>query len=139
VLAQKRLPYDAGSIVEMPARGEAVLSGTRSVKLAQLQPRVKFPDFTFDSLWRRLGLDEGAGERTHTGIDPDDKPAMEADVARAELLALCESNGWAPQDVAAEYADLANGAPLRDATNAAAIRTFTDDIVKRRTTESEAA
>lgn len=131
ILAQKRLPYDVGAIVEMPSRGEAWLTGVRSVKLAQAQPRVKLPDFTVDALWRKLGLaDEPAGHRTFAAIDPDDKPAAAAETAREELRALCEERGWEPAKVAAAFADLSEGVALRDSRNPLAIRAFTEQLKK---------
>jgi len=131
ILAQKRLPYDVGNIIEMPERGQAYLTGVRSVKLAQLAPRVEFKDFSFDTLWRRLGLDGDVGDRTHTGIDPDDKPAAEADLARAELKELSEQHGWDLNTVAAEWAAQTDGQQLKDARNAAAIRTFGAELLEQ--------
>lgn len=126
IQAQKRLPFDVGAIVEMPVLGETYLSGVRSVKLAQLDPRVKLPKFSMDELWRRLGLaDEPVGQRTYSAIDPEDKPALAAEVARQELRSLCESNGWDLAEVAATYAVESDGLALKDATSAPAIRAFT--------------
>lgn len=125
IQAQKRLPFDVGAIVEMPALGETYLSGVRSVKLAQMQPRVVFKDFKMDTLWRRLGLaDEPVGHRDYSAIDPDDKPALAAERAREELRALAAENGWDPVDIVAAYADQAGGMALKDATSAPAIRAF---------------
>lgn len=131
VLAQKRLPYDVGSIVEMPARGEAWLTGTRSVKLSQMQPRVKFPDFTFDALWRRLGLADGdVGTRVHSGLDVDDHPMLEADQARVELGGLCDEHGWDRKDVAALWLAQTEDEPLHLSANAAAINEFGAELLK---------
>jgi len=128
ILAQKSLPFDVDAIVEMPALGETYLSGVRSVKLASLEPRVVFKDFTVDLLWRRLGLaDAPVGQRTHSTIDPADKPAAEADVARVELGALCEERGWRKEDVAALWFTQADS-KLSDCANAAAIRAFADEL-----------
>lgn len=129
ILAQKRLPNDAGAIVEMPARGQAFLTGVRSVKFAQMQPRVEMKDFTVDGLWRKLGLaDAPVGHRTHALIDPDDKPAAAAEKARDELRALCEENGWDLAVIASLYLEVSEGTPLKDARNAPAIRKFTADL-----------
>lgn len=129
ILAQKRLPFDVGNIIEMPSRGETYLTGVRSVKLSQLAPRVEFKDFTFDLLWRRLGLEDGAGARTHTGIDRDDKPAIAAEAARQDLRTICEKNGWDLSGVAARYLDESEGTSLKDATSAPAIRAFTTRLL----------
>lgn len=127
IQAQKRLGFDVGAIVEMLAVGETYLSGVRSVKLASLDPRVKFTNFSMDLLWRRLGLEEPAGPRIHSGIDPDDKPAAEAEVARAELRAFCAERGWEGEVVAALWLAQADS-PLKTCTNAAAIRTFAEEL-----------
>jgi hypothetical protein len=131
ILAQKRLPFDVGNIVEMPARGETYLTGVRSVKLSQLAPRVEFKNFAFDTLWRRLGLDGDVGPRTHTGIDVEDKPALDADQARIELGALCDANGWNKAEIAAEWAATSDVA-LAKSTNAQAIRAFAAEQVTAR-------
>jgi hypothetical protein len=137
VQAQKMLPFDVGAVVEMPAKGETYLTGVRSVKLAGLEPRVKFTDFKVDTLWRRLGLEAGAGKRTHTGIDAADKPSQEADSARAELAALCDEHGWDKAEIVREWAALSDVA-LKDATSAAAIRAFTVELLAARAPKAAA-
>ncbi len=65
VSAEKSLPFDVGAVIEMPVRGEAYITGVRSVKL-QLPERLLVKDFTIDGLWRKLGLHEvEIGDRTH--------------------------------------------------------------------------
>jgi len=127
IQAQKRLPFDVSAIVEMPALGETYLTGTRSVKLAGQEPRVKLPNFTVHDLWCRMGLDATVGNRTHSGIDPDDTPAVEAEQARQELGELCERKGWPKEAVAALWLTTAD-TPLKACANAAAIRTFTKEL-----------
>lgn len=142
VKAEKSLPYDVGAIVEMPQLGESYLVGVRSLRFKPDESgRTEYKPFTVDKLWRDLGLDgkDATSPRHHAEIDPTDKPAAEADLARAELLALCESKGWEPRVIAAEYADRANGAALKDAHSAAAIRAFTDDLSKNWPPKKEAA
>lgn len=125
VKAEKSLPYDAGCIVEMPARGETYLTGVRSLRFkpAPNNPeRTEYKPFTVDKLWRDLGLTDAVGERSHSTIDPEDKPATEAEAARGELRALCEKHGWDLAEVAAEF-EQANGIAVRVAA-AAVIREF---------------
>lgn len=56
VKAQKNLPFDVDGVIEMPARGEAWMSGVRSIRY-QLMERTRLgSDWTFDWLWRALGL-----------------------------------------------------------------------------------
>lgn len=126
IKAEKTLPFDVGAIVEMRARGDNWITGVRSVKYPLKEPRVEFPDFTVEGLWTRLGLtDKGAtAHRTHSGIDAEDKPLQAAAVARDELRAFAEAEGWDLDAVAAAYADRAGGMALKDATSAPAIRAF---------------
>lgn len=119
VKAEKSLPYDVGCIVEMPRRGETFLAGVRSLRFKPdpANPdRTKYDEFTVEKLWRDLGLADGAGVRSHSGIDPEDKPAAEAEQARTDLSALCDEKGWDKRAVAAEFLNRSGGIPLKDAT-----------------------
>lgn len=58
VKGEKGLPYDVDGIIELPERGKAYLNGVRS-PIIQLSGREEFPNFSFDALWRRMGLAEG--------------------------------------------------------------------------------
>lgn len=130
VKAQKALPSEVDAIVELPERGRAVLTGVRSLRWTDHEARFEYPDFTVDALWRRLGLAEkgATSERRHSSVDAVDKPTVEADQARAELLDLCKRLGLDPGRVAAEYERQSDGIALRDATAAAAIRAFAAEI-----------
>jgi hypothetical protein len=137
VKAQKSLPYDAGAIVELPARGEAWLTGVRSVRAPQTADRVKLDDFTVDKLWRHLGLDveDATSARQHsaTVVDPahvDDT----ADDARTALRAACEAAGRDLGAVAALY-EARHGISVRDETDPEPIRALAAEI----TTPVEAA
>lgn len=57
IKTQKNLPYDVDAIVEMPTRGQAILTGVRSVTY-DFPERAEIPNFTVDGLWRNLGLDK---------------------------------------------------------------------------------
>lgn len=59
IKAEKNLPFDAGAIVEMRARGEYYLTGVRSLKFKP-EPgvAVPYPDFTVEKLWSDLGVTE---------------------------------------------------------------------------------
>lgn len=115
ILAHKSLPFDVDAIVELSAPGHAVVTGVRSVKLAGLDKRTEFTDFTVDKLLRALGVEQG-GERSHSAIDPDDKPAQEAEQERARLLELLGEKGWDGKKVAATFADRSGGLPIKEAT-----------------------
>lgn len=144
VKAEKSLPYDVGAIVQMPRRGETYLTGVRSLRFKPdpNQPdRTEYKAFTVDKLWRDLGLGEkdAAGERHHSGIDPTDQPAQEADAARSELLAACNEHGWDPKQIAARYLEESQGTALKDATAAEAIRAFTQELLAEHQKRQEAA
>lgn len=119
VKAEKSLPYDVGVTVELPRRGEAFLTGVRSLRYKPSDKgRDEYPDFTVEKLWTDLGLaEEGAtSERHHAAIDPEDKPAQEADHARAELSSLCDEKGWDKKAVAAQFTERSGGLTVKDAT-----------------------
>lgn len=88
VQAEKGLPFDVGVIVEMHARDEAYLTGVRSLRFIAKKARTPYPGFTVDDLWRKLGLAEDAGVRTHPKANgADSVDANDAHVAtRAALL-----------------------------------------------------
>lgn len=70
VQAHKSLVFDASATIEMRERGQVLITGLRSVRVALEAPRA-FPDFTVDKLWRDIGLGDGAGERTHATVHAD--------------------------------------------------------------------
>lgn len=106
VKAEKSLPFDVGCIVEMPQRGETYLTGVRSLRFKpdpNNPERTAYKPFTVDKLWRDLGLSEDVGERRHSAVDPEDKPAKGAAAARADLGALCDEHKWDRDEIAAEF------------------------------------
>ena len=70
VQAHKSLPFDATAVVEMHERGHFLLTGVKSARLALPKPRV-IPEFTLGGFWDLLGLAQGIGERTHSGVVAD--------------------------------------------------------------------
>ena len=125
VKAEKSLPFDVGVTVEMPARGDTWLTGVRSLRWQATEQRVQYPDFTVEKLWTDLGLAEkdATSVRQHTANDPEDKPAQEADEARAELAALCDERGWDKQAVAAAFVEREGGVQVKEA-DAPELRAF---------------
>ena len=119
VKAEKSLPYDVGATVELPALGEAWLTGVRSLRFKPAEGgRTEYKGFTVEKLWTDLGLGEkdATAARQHTANDPEDKPAIEAEAVRAELGALCEERGWDKAAVAARFAETSGGLTVKDAT-----------------------
>lgn len=131
VSAQKSLPFDVGAVIEMPVRGEAYITGVRSVKL-RLPERLLVKDFTMDGFWRKLGLHETeVGPRTH------DAPSVDAvdDAEPRDFLAEAEA---APTSAAASKIGAAAAVILGpDHETVAAIRQVVAD--KRGPVEESAA
>ncbi|KAM9863108.1 AAA family ATPase [Leucobacter sp. BZR 635] len=75
VKGQRNLAYDVDAIIEMPARGQATLTGARSV-IHKLPERMNIEDFDtkgIDWLWRSLGLDrQAAAQAEYTEAAPVD-------------------------------------------------------------------
>lgn len=72
IKSQKSLPFDVGVIVELPARGEAYVTGARSLRVdVKLDERKPFANFTVHQLWTLLGLAEenATAPRTHAVVD----------------------------------------------------------------------
>lgn len=67
VQAQKGLPFDVGVVMQLHARGEAYLTGVRSLRFQPTQTLTPYPDFTMHDLWTKLGLAEvSTSPRVHT-------------------------------------------------------------------------
>ncbi|MGG7574074.1 hypothetical protein [Streptomyces sirii] len=72
VKAEKNLPAAVDAIVELHAIGEAWLTGVRSLHM-EIKPgdSQRFPDFSVDTLLRRLGLQDAAESRSVSELRPD--------------------------------------------------------------------
>lgn len=72
IKSQKSLPFDVGVIVELPSRGEAFVTGARSLRVdVKLDERKPFANFTVHQLWTLLGLaeEDATTPRTHAAVD----------------------------------------------------------------------
>lgn len=81
VQAHKTLVFDVAAVVEMRERGKFLLTGVKSARM-QLDKPVEVPEFTIEKFWSRLGLEDGTGERAHSGAraesaDPAKRPMKE--------------------------------------------------------------
>jgi hypothetical protein len=108
IQAHKTLPFDVGIIVQMTARGQAEITGARSLRHdVPLGERRAFPNFTVPALWDAFGYTEpdGTADRQHTGTTvtatPDDDAQQSLDVA-------------SPTDWQAEIAKATSADDLRD-------------------------
>lgn len=100
--AEKSLPYDVGAIVELPARGEAYLSGVRSTRL-QLESKTRLKTFTVDALWRNMGLDTAqTAPRQHAATHVESAPEAPAPGASKPAAAAAPvSRDWLAEVAAA--------------------------------------
>lgn len=138
VKAEKSLPYDVGAIVQMPSRGDAWLTGVRSVRV-KFPERKKLPKFTVDALWRDMGLaDATVGVRSHQDVNPVEAPAVQAapepplsdaeKARRALIRAIYDAAGPAWPQVQADWAAAHNGQPIKEATDIGALELLRDDL-----------
>lgn len=130
VQAEKGLPFDVGCIVELRSRGDAYLTGVRSLRWVTEKSHEPFPKFTVDDLWRKLGLAEETGTRTHTGATGE--ASMDADdtytANRAALLAeVAELAGDGKAQVAADWLD-EHGHPINATTDLGSLELLRDDL-----------
>lgn len=130
VKAEKSLPYDVGVIVEFPTLGEAWVRGVRSLRFKPGDTgRAPFPDFTVDALWRRLGLADETGERTHSGA------RLQAGTPHKELVneiaLLADQAQVARADIAREYADSHDGQPIGNATDVGWLELKRDELTEK--------
>jgi hypothetical protein len=102
IKAEKNLPYDVGLIIEQPRRGEAYLTGYRSVKLAGQEARIPLPDFTFDKLWRDLGLagKNATAVRHFAGSDGIKSVEAEDQMVRDRTRLIDKLRGLVDEDTA---------------------------------------
>ncbi|MDR6861938.1 hypothetical protein [Phycicoccus sp. 3266] len=135
VQAHKSLPYDVGAIVELPAPGEAVLTGVRSlrVKNAHTQRRA-FPGFTVEALWTEMGLAEAAGTRSHVSATGE----QSVDAVRAAVVALLNEIGDLAarlgiprQQIVNDWADSHPGEAIAETTDIGALELLRDDLAEK--------
>lgn len=129
VKAEKNLPYDVGGIVELPARGEAWLTGVRSVR-HKLPARLRLNDFTVDDLWRKLGLaDLAVGERTHSGITRTDPIVAQRVVLLNAIKDAVGNDEVHIRRIAAEWQNTHDGKPITETTDIDGLELLRDDLV----------
>jgi hypothetical protein len=133
VQAEKGLPFDVGAIVELRGRNDAYLTGIRSLRWITENSHEPYPKFTVDDLWRKLGLAEDAGGRSHTRASGEE--SMAADDAHqaarlallSEIAAAAEAAGVTREQVAEQWMD-EHGGEIRNATDLGALELLRDDL-----------
>lgn len=146
VQAHKSLPFDVGAIVELPAPGEAVLTGVRSLRVKNAQTaRRPFPGFTVEKLWIEMGLAEDTGERSHTAASGQESVAAD-DVAGntiagllQEVADLADALGIPRHQIATDWAEAHDGERIDKTTDIGSLELLRDDLKVKRDTPEAAA
>jgi hypothetical protein len=135
VQAHKSLPFDVGAIVELPAPGDAVLTGVRSLRVKNAQTgRRPFPKFTVEKLWQEMGLAETTGERSHTSatgqqsVNADEGARGQVVALLNEIGALAEHLGISRERIAADWAESHPNERIADATDVGSLELLRDDL-----------
>lgn len=124
IQAHKSLPFEVDGVVELPERGQARVTGLRSM-VWQLDEPADVPGFTVDGLWRRLGLgDMETAPAVHRDVDgrastTDQDPA---DRARDDLRILLNGDPSAMAAAVTRFAAMTDGDTLKTTTDDQAIR-----------------
>lgn len=137
VKAEKSLAYDAGLVVEMPARGETYLTHVRSLRW---QPKVDrhgkpertlYENFTIEGVWNDLGLaaSGATAPRQHATNKPEDGVAA---MLLAEIASLAESVGIGRAKIAEDWADEHGGEAIRNSTDLGSLELLRDGLLTRR-------
>lgn len=135
VQAEKGLPFDVGVIVEMRSRGDAYLTGVRSLRFIAKEARTPYPQFTVDDLWRKLGLAEDAGVRTHAkasgddSVDANDEYATKRTALLQEISELAQSPQHKAQ-IAKDWLD-EHGHPINATSDVGALELLRDDLTSK--------
>ena len=137
IQGHRSLPGAATSIIEMPARGKAYLSGVVSYRM-QVPERRLFPKFTVDQLWRDMGLADGeVGERHHAGTNPVEGPTVQAapeplsdaeKARRALIRSVYDAAGARWPQVQVDWKAAHNGQDIKEATGVGALELLRDDL-----------
>lgn len=133
VQAEKGLPFDVGVVVEMRSRDEVLLTGVRSLRFVTKKSHTPYPKFTVDDLWRKLGLAEEAGQRTHTSatgeqsVEADDKHAATRSALLQEIGAALGGDNQAIGRVAMEWLS-DHDHPITSTNDLGALELLRDDL-----------
>ena len=138
VQAHKSLPFDVGAIVELPAPGEAVLTGVRSLRVKNAQTgRRPFPAFTVEKLWQEMGLAEQTGQRSHTAstgqqsVNADEGARGQVIALLNEIGALADQAGIPKEQIARDWADNHPHERIADATDVGSLELLRDELAAK--------
>lgn len=133
VQAEKGLPFDVGVVVEMRSREEVLLTGVRSLRFVTKSSHERFPKFTMDELWRKLGLAEETGQRTHTSatgeesVDADDKHLATRAALLTDIKTALNGDNEAIVRVATNWLN-EHGHPITSTHDLGALELLRDDL-----------
>lgn len=138
IQAEKNLAYEVDAIVELRDRGETYITGVRSSRYhADPKAVTRFPDFTMDEFWRKLGFaDNAAGIREHvTSTGPESQARDELVIAqRRELLGALRELATKYRVTAAAIGrewTKAHGHPIEQTSDIGSLELFVDDCRTR--------
>lgn len=143
VQAEKGLPFDVGVVVEMRSRGDAYLTGVRSLRFIAKEARTPYPQFTVDDLWRKLGLAEESGKRTHSkasgeeSVDANDALVTDRASLLNEIRDILGGDNHAIGTVAIDWLE-EHGHPITSTTDTGALELLRDDLKAKASQESAA-
>ena len=109
--AEKNLAYEVAAVVKMRARGDAELSGVRSVKL-QLDRPTPLREFSIANLWDAMGVGQGMDQRSHPAqstVTPEQQQAAEQEAPPQQQAPQAAPQQWLDRAVRAGSVDEVRG------------------------------
>lgn len=138
IQAEKSLPFEVDAIVELRSLGETYITGVRSSRY-HADPRAvtRFPDFTMDTFWRKLGFaDTAAGVRDHvssTGAESqarDDLVIAKRKELLSGLMELARQYRVTAAQIGRRWVET-YGHPIDQTSDIGALELFVDDCRAR--------
>lgn len=140
IQAEKNLPYEVGFVVQMRAsypERDDYLTKVKSLRYKHKVSRGKVvaaalgDDWTIESLWKQLGLDEVVGERVHANVVQrgDESEAATRAALLEDVAGAAGALGIDPAAINAHWMETHNGQSIRDASDFEALRAIRDDLV----------
>lgn len=145
IQSHKTLPFECDAIVELMGRDQINITGVRSSRFnGQPGDVTRFPDFTMDAFWRKLGFaDSAAGVRdyvTSTGAESQDRDEFivtRREALLAELMEIATHYRFHVSYIAQDWAKTYKH-PIEQTSDIGALELFRDDVVSRLKARAEA-
>lgn len=138
IQSHKTLPFEVDAIVELTGRNKTHITGVRSSRYnADPNDVNRFPEFTFDAFWRKLGFaDSAAGVRDQimsTGVESQARDDLVI-ARRGELLndlrEIAVKYRFQLGYIAQKWTE-EHGTPIEQTADIGALELFRDDVVTR--------